>query len=95
MLDSELHIFAPRTAKEHWMKKIVLALLRGYQMLLSSWTVPKCRYLPTCSNYAVEAVEKFGVLRGGWLAIKRISRCHPLGGHGFDPVPDDNDHTQT
>lgn len=47
-----------------------------------------CRYLPTCSSYAVEAIERYGLASGGWLAVRRISRCHPWGGHGFDPVPD-------
>jgi len=46
-----------------------------------------CRYTPTCSNYAVEALQKHGILKGSWLAIKRISSCHPWGGHGHDPVP--------
>ncbi|WP_289004132.1 membrane protein insertion efficiency factor YidD [uncultured Kingella sp.] len=48
---------------------------------------PRCRYTPTCSQYAIEAVRKYGALKGGWLALKRLARCHPWGGCGYDPVP--------
>lgn len=48
---------------------------------------PSCRYVPTCSEYAIEALKKYGPIKGVWLAIKRLSRCHPCGGHGYDPVP--------
>ena len=58
-----------------------------YQLIISPWLGPKCRYTPTCSHYASEALKKHGVLKGMWLAIKRISRCHPWGGSGYDPVP--------
>jgi putative membrane protein insertion efficiency factor len=57
-----------------------------YQYLFA-WRPSPCRYVPTCSTYALDAVEQHGALRGGWLAVRRISRCHPWGGHGFDPVP--------
>jgi uncharacterized protein len=54
---------------------------------LSSHRPSPCRYLPSCSSYAIEAIETHGAVRGGWLAVRRLGRCHPFGGHGFDPVP--------
>lgn len=67
----------------------ILALgVRAYQMVLSPLLPAMCRYRPTCSQYALEALKIHGGLRGAWLAIKRIGRCHPWGGSGFDPVPD-------
>jgi len=66
----------------------VLAVIRGYQKYLSPLKPPMCRYLPTCSSYAREAITRYGTVRGGWLATKRICRCHPWGGHGYDPVPE-------
>lgn len=65
-----------------------LGLIRLYKVLFSPLFAGSCRYLPSCSEYAAEAVAKFGVLRGSWLAARRLTRCHPLGGHGLDPVPD-------
>jgi uncharacterized protein len=70
------------------MKTVLLILIRIYQLTLSSFMGRGCRFLPTCSEYATEAIEKHGVWRGGKLAVRRISRCHPWGGDGFDPVPD-------
>ena len=61
--------------------------IRVYQRCISPVLPPACRYYPTCSAYAVEAVMTHGVLRGGWLALKRLARCHPWGGSGYDPVP--------
>lgn len=72
------------------MKKLLLALIRGYQKHVSPLTPPSCRFIPTCSQYAVEAIEKYGAAKGGWLALKRLSRCHPFhrGDHDYyDPVP--------
>jgi putative membrane protein insertion efficiency factor len=67
--------------------RALVALIRGYQ-LARSGRVTGCRYLPTCSAYAEEAIERFGARCGGWLAVKRLARCHPWGSHGMDPVPD-------
>ena len=72
------------------MKKLLLALIRVYQKYVSPAFPPRCRFIPTCSQYAVEAIEKYGALKGSWLALKRFSRCHPFhfGEHDFfDPVP--------
>jgi putative membrane protein insertion efficiency factor len=66
----------------------LLALpVHAYRLVLSPWLGSNCRFQPTCSAYALEALETHGALRGGWLALRRIARCHPLGGDGFDPVP--------
>lgn len=76
------------TAKKPMAREIVLFLLRGYKRLLSPMLQPACCYLPTCSEYATEAVERYGVLRGGGLSAWRLLRCHPLAKGGYDPVPD-------
>jgi putative membrane protein insertion efficiency factor len=67
--------------------RILIGIVRGYQLLVSPWTPAACRYTPTCSAYAIEAIEKHGAVRGCWLALRRIGRCHPWGGYGYDPVP--------
>jgi putative membrane protein insertion efficiency factor len=64
-----------------------IALIKIYQWVISPWLGPQCRFTPTCSNYALQAFQKYGLFKGFWLSIKRISRCHPWGGHGEDPVP--------
>jgi putative membrane protein insertion efficiency factor len=64
-----------------------ILLIKIYQLVISPWFGPKCRYTPTCSKYAEQALKKHGVFKGLWLAIRRISRCHPWGGSGYDPVP--------
>lgn len=69
------------------MSRIFIFLIRFYQVVISPWLAPRCRYQPTCSSYALEAVQKHGAIKGGYLALKRIGRCHPLGGSGYDPVP--------
>lgn len=63
----------------------------GYQRFISPMFPPSCRFQPTCSNYALEAISRHGALRGIWLGVKRIGRCNPWGGEGFDPVPNDDD----
>ncbi len=68
--------------------KLLIGVVRLYQVAISSWTPPTCRFTPTCSAYAIEAIERHGPARGGWMALRRIGRCHPWGGHGFDPVPE-------
>ncbi|WP_106568886.1 membrane protein insertion efficiency factor YidD [Cecembia rubra] len=68
-------------------RKIAVLPILFYQYLISPLFPPTCRYNPTCSQYSKEAIMKHGVLKGGWLAIKRIASCNPWGGHGHDPVP--------
>ena len=75
------------------MTRLLLIAIRLYQRLFSGLKpVPSCRFAPTCSSYALEAVARHGAARGSWLALKRIARCHPWGGHGFDPVPPSTKH---
>ncbi|HYJ63474.1 MAG TPA: membrane protein insertion efficiency factor YidD [Parafilimonas sp.] len=74
-----------------WLLKILsypfIFLIKIYQKIISPIIGPKCRFTPTCSNYAVEALKKHGIFKGSWLAVKRIAKCHPWGGSGYDPVP--------
>lgn len=67
--------------------RLGLLLVRGYQLLLSPFAGGACRFEPSCSAYAMEAITEHGLARGGWLAIRRVARCHPLSRPGFDPVP--------
>ena len=69
------------------MKKVLLALVKFYRVAISPDRPPCCRYIPTCSQYALEAIEKYGALKGGWLAFRRILRCNPFHKGGYDPVP--------
>jgi uncharacterized protein len=64
-----------------------IVLIKLYQWIISPWLGSKCRYTPTCSHYGIEALKKYGPVKGLWLTAKRIARCHPWGGHGHDPVP--------
>jgi putative membrane protein insertion efficiency factor len=69
------------------MRKVAVALIVMYQRVISPMLGPACRYQPTCSTYAREAIERYGVVRGGWLGMRRIARCHPFHDGGYDPVP--------
>jgi putative membrane protein insertion efficiency factor len=70
------------------MKRFFIGCIRLYQKFISPLTPPTCRFYPTCSHYGIEAIQRFGVLKGGWLTIKRISKCHPFHRGGIDPVPE-------
>ena len=80
----------------HWLasvcrsvcKQILVGLIRVYQLLISPLLGPRCRFHPSCSHYAAEAIERHGPVKGGWLALRRVARCHPLHPGGHDPVPD-------
>ena len=65
----------------------LLILIRGYQLIISPLLGSNCRFLPTCSEYAMESLRSYGLIKGSYLTIKRIGKCHPLGGHGYDPIP--------
>ena len=67
---------------------LLRGLIRSYQLLISPVLGPSCRYLPSCSDYAAEAIERHGALAGTWLAVRRLARCHPWSGSGYDPVPE-------
>ncbi|HSI77955.1 MAG TPA: membrane protein insertion efficiency factor YidD [Lunatimonas sp.] len=68
-------------------KNIAIFPILVYQYLISPLLPASCRFTPTCSNYMIEAIKRHGILKGGWLGLKRIAQCHPWGGHGHDPVP--------
>ena len=69
------------------MKKVLMSLIRFYQKHISPAFPPRCRYIPTCSEYAMEAISRYGALKGGWMGFKRFMRCHPFHKGGYDPVP--------
>lgn len=74
------------------LKKIFLAVIRFYQVVISPIKPPTCRFYPTCSHYGLEAIGRFGALKGGWLTMKRILKCHPFHPGGIDPVPEKDTH---
>ncbi|MCX6252434.1 MAG: membrane protein insertion efficiency factor YidD [Bacteroidetes bacterium] len=67
--------------------KCFIVLIRFYQGAISPYLMPSCRFSPSCSAYGIEAIQRYGPCRGGWLTLKRLARCHPWGGNGCDPVP--------
>lgn len=69
------------------MRQVALGVLRIYQQAISPYLISSCRYMPTCSHYSQNAIERHGLLKGSWLSLKRLARCHPLGGRGYDPIP--------
>ena len=69
------------------LRAALVGLIRLYQVGISPWTPAACRYTPTCSSYAIQALQRHGAARGSWLAFRRLMRCHPWGGQGYDPVP--------
>jgi putative membrane protein insertion efficiency factor len=72
------------------MRRLLILLLRGYRYLVSPWLAGQCRFHPTCSHYAEQAIDRFGPVRGSWLALRRLLRCHPWHPGGWDPVPEKN-----
>jgi len=70
-----------------WIRKLYILPIRFYQWAISPMLGSACRYTPSCSRYTVEAIEEWGIFKGTWLGLKRIFRCHPWGGHGYDPIP--------
>jgi putative membrane protein insertion efficiency factor len=77
------------------MARLLVWLIRGYQLFLSPLKPPSCRFAPTCSHYAIEAIRRFGAWKGGWLALRRILKCHPFHPGGIDPVPEPNKTSET
>ncbi|WP_062048149.1 membrane protein insertion efficiency factor YidD [Bacillus sp. JCM 19034] len=75
------------------MKKLLILIIRGYQRFISPLKPPTCRFYPTCSHYGLEAIKRFGAIKGTWLTIKRISKCHPFHPGGIDPVPEKEEKT--
>lgn len=72
---------------KHWLSLPFILLIKFYQLVISPWFPSRCRFTPTCSQYAIEAFNKYGPIKGFYLTVKRILRCHPWGSHGHDPVP--------
>jgi len=71
----------------NFISQVFILLIKGYRLIVSPYLPNSCRYNPTCSQYGIDAITKYGFIKGSWLTLKRILRCHPWGGHGYDPVP--------
>ncbi len=87
MRRGDAEVIAGRVVGFGTVKKVFLATIRFYQKWISPGLPPSCRFYPSCSEYVYQAIEKYGILRGGWLGLRRIVRCHPFHPGGFDPVP--------
>ena len=74
------------------MSRLLLAAIRAYRLVIGSWLAPSCRFAPTCTAYAAEAIQSHGAGRGSWLALRRLARCHPWNAGGHDPVPPATSH---
>ncbi|MBN2342960.1 MAG: membrane protein insertion efficiency factor YidD [Deltaproteobacteria bacterium] len=74
------------------MSKLFILAIRFYQLAISPWLGPKCRFTPSCSHYTIQCIQRFGVLKGSFLGLKRLLRCHPFGGFGYDPPPEPHTH---
>ena len=70
------------------LKRIMIGAIRAYQILISSWMPPRCRFYPSCSQYTLQAVESYGPAKGTWLGLRRLMRCHPWNEGGYDPLPE-------
>lgn len=88
---SSSHKGSPLYMINDWIQSALLGLIKAYRYLLSPWIGGQCRFTPTCSAYAMQALECYGPWRGSWLAVKRLARCHPLCAGGHDPVPGNED----
>lgn len=77
-----------RSAAAGAVERVLIGFIKAYQVVLSPWLGGQCRFMPTCSVYAEEALRRFGAGRGAWLTVKRLAHCHPWGGSGYDPVPE-------
>lgn len=87
-MDARVSSVRPRTLAARVAGRVLIGAIRAYQLILSPWLGANCRFVPTCSEYAATAITTHGPWRGSWLALRRIARCRPGGGSGYDPVPE-------